>query len=211
VNAYHVWEWGVYENREFFWRPTDPDRVCWEARLSEGAHLELEGTAAGGTWNGVVGSFTDPTGQRRTFGPPGAGTDITDASLEDTSPDNPVNSHGLRRWGPEDGLNLTQVTTDAGAVQLAAIWLADQAVPQRRGSIRVKGTLEHPTRGRRPAWAVRAGDYVRISDHSNDMPRRIIQTVYNHDSRELVMDVGTTPQKLDALMARLETSRVGRY
>jgi hypothetical protein len=211
VNAYHAYEWGVYDNREFFWRPTDPDRVCWEARLSEGAHLDLEGQAADGTYNGVFGSFTDPTGVQNTFGPPGSDADVEDALLEDASEDNPVNKHGLRRWGPEGGLALSQITTDEGAVQLAGIWLAEQAVPQRRGSIRVTGCIEHPTRGKRPVWAVKAGDYVRISDHPNDQPRRIISTSYTHDSRQLVMDVGTIPHKLDALMARLEAYRTGRY
>jgi hypothetical protein len=60
-------------------------------------------------------------------------------------------------------------------------------------------------------WAVKAGDYVRISDHPNDQPRRIISTSYTHDSRTITLDVGTIPHKLDALMARLEAFRTGRY
>ena len=199
----------MYDNREFFWRPTDPARTCWEARLSEGAHLNLEGQQGADTVNGVFVSYTDPTGARRTIGPPGAAADATSLSLADTSEDNPVNSHGIsRKWARMD---ISQVTTEAGASQLGAIWLAEQAVPQRRGTVTVKGTIQHPTRGMRPTWAVRAGDYVRISDHPTDVPRRIIATDYRHDSREVQMDVGTESQKLTALLERLKVASVGRY
>jgi hypothetical protein len=209
VNAYHQYEWGVYEDREFFWRPTDPDRVCWEARLSEGAHLELEGQQSDGTYNGVFVTYTDAIGTRKTVGPTGATADATSSQLIDTSDDNPVNSHGYsRKWARMD---ISQVTTHAGAVQLGAIWLAEQAVPQRRGTVTVKGTIAHPTRGQRPTWAVRAGDYVRIADHPADVPRRIVSTDYRHDSREIRMDVGTSPNKLTAILERLNVASIGRY
>jgi hypothetical protein len=208
VNAYHQWEWGVYDGREFFWRPTDPDRTCWEARLSEGAHINLEGQQAADTVNGVFVSYTDPLGVRKTAGPPGSNADDTSATLADTSDDNPLNKQGRTKWARMD---ISQVTTSTGAVQLGAIWLAEQAVPQRRGTITVKGSIEHPTRGLRPTWAVRAGDYVRIPDHATDVPRRIIQTDYRHDTREVQMDVGTSPHKLDALLARLNVASISRY
>jgi hypothetical protein len=108
-------------------------------------------------------------------------------------------------------MDISQVTTHAGAVQLGAIWLAEQAVPQRRGTVTVKGTIAHPTRGQRPTWAVRAGDYVRIADHPADVPRRIVSTDYRHDSREIRMDVGTSPNKLTAILERLNVASIGRY
>jgi hypothetical protein len=208
VNAYHQWEWGVYDGREFFWRPTDPDRTCWEARLSEGAHIALEGQQGADTVAGVFVSYTDPLGVRKTVGPPGSNADDISSSLADSSVDNPLNEWGRAKWARMD---ISQVTTTLGAVQLGAIWLAEQAVPQRRGTITVKGCIEHPPRGLRPTWAVRAGDYVRIPDHPTDVPRRIIQTDYRHDTREVQMDVGTSPHKLDALLARLNVASISRY
>jgi hypothetical protein len=208
ANAFHVYEWGVYDDKEFFWRPTDPDRCCWEARLSEGAHLDLEGPQAADTYNGVYVSYTDPAGTRMTVGPPGATADATSSALADTSEDNPLNKWGRTKWAR---LDISQVTTQIGATQLGSIWLGEQAVPQRRGTITVKGTIQHPTRGLRPTWAVKAGDYVRISDHPADQPRRIVSVSYSHDSREVRMEVGSSPYKLDSLLQRLNVASVGRY
>jgi hypothetical protein len=208
VNAYHQYEWAVWEDRTFYWGPTDPDRVCWEARLSEGAHLSLEGQQSADTVNGVFVTYTDPTGQRKTVGPPGATADATDTTLADTSDANPLNQRGRIKWARMD---ISQVTTAEGAVQLGAIWLAEQAIPQRRGTVTVRGCIEHPTRGKRPTWAVRAGDYVRIADHPTDVPRRIISTDYRHDEREVQMDVGTSSQKLTAILERLNVASIGRY
>jgi hypothetical protein len=208
VNAYHQWEWFVWEDRTFHWGPTNPDRTCWEARLSEGAHLAFEGQQSADTYNGVFVTYTDPAGARKTVGPPGASADATDTTLADTSDANPLNQRGRVKWARMD---ISQVTTAEGAVQLGAIWLAEQAIPQRRGTVTVRGTIEHPTRGKRPTWAVRAGDYVRIADHPTDVPRRIISTDYRHDSREVQMDVGTSSQKLTAILERLNVASIGRY
>jgi hypothetical protein len=210
VNAYHQYEWGVYEGKTFFWRATDPDRLCWEARLADGAHLDLEGPQSADTYNGVYVTYTDALGVRKTVGPTGATADDTSAALLDSTETNPINAHGIdRKWAR---LDISQVTTLEGATQLGSIWLAEQAIPQRRGSVRITGTCQHPTRGERPVWAIRAGDYIRISDHPADVPRRIIQTQYDHSSRTVTCEVGSgSPQKIDAILQRLNVYSVGRY
>jgi hypothetical protein len=136
VNAYHGFDWGVYDNQEFFYRASDPDRLTWQARLSEGARLDLEGDTAEQIFNGVYVTYQDPSGQKKTVGPPGASADATDASLQDTTAANPVNAWGLTRWGM---LEISQVTTQAGAIQLGSIWLAEHAAPQRRGTLTLTG------------------------------------------------------------------------
>jgi hypothetical protein len=207
VNAYHGFDWGVYDNREFFYRASDPDRLTWQARLSTGARLDLEGETAEQIFNGVFVVYQDPSGQRKTVGPPGATADATDAQLQDTSATNPVNAHGIsRRWGI---LEISQVTTLAGATQLGAIWLAQHGAPQRRGTLTLTGTVTHPTEGDVPVWRVRAGDYVSISDHPADVPRRIIETRYSHGGRSITLNLDNTPYVLDALLQRFGAGLVG--
>ena len=208
ANSYHLWDWGVRENREFFFQEPDPDRLTWEARLSEGARLDLEGVQVSDAVNGVLIEYTDPAGVIYTVGPPDSGAEFTDPRLVDTSPTNPVNAAGIpRKWAI---LNISQTTTKEGAVRLGEIYLAEKSLPQRRGTLTLTGIATHPTAGKRPAWAVRAGHWVRISDHPADEPRKIIETTYDATTQTVTCALDNTSHKLDAIFERLGVALVGR-
>lgn len=207
INAYHLWEWFVWENKAFHYRAPSPTRLCWEARLDQGARISAEGDQADDVYNGVIVSYTSPNGSKRTAGPPGSGCDVTSASLADTSASNPVNAHGIpRRWAT---LDLAPVTTDAGATQLGYVWLLEHAAPQRRGTLTLTGTCRHPTAGDVPGWNVRAGDYIRIADHPADVPRRIIETRWDHEAAALTLSLDNTVYKLEAMLERLGVTLTG--
>lgn len=210
INKFHFNEWGVYENRdgqpELFWRTPDADRLCWEARLSEGAHLELEGDDADEIYTGVLVIYRTPDGTTHTVGPPGSRAEATDATLQDTSETNPATMQGLPRIAQ---LQISDVTTQAGAAAVGAAFLSEKSQPQRRGSLTVTGHARHPTKGLRPAWAIRAGDYIRVADHSADIPRRIIETRYDHATRQNSLTLDNTVFTIDSLLERLGVSLVG--
>lgn len=208
INGYFLWEWGVFDDKEFFWRAPDPDRLVWRAREDLGAHISEEGPTAEATFNGVLVNYTDPSGQKRIAGPTAAyweggvaRCDVTNVELVDTTSTNPVNEAGIpRKWGV---LDIGPVTTDAGAVQLGKVWLAEHSLPQRRGSITVAGAVEHPTEGLVPPWRVKAGDGIVVSDRAGDESRRIIETRYSRGSDTLTATVGNTDYKMDAIMERV--------
>lgn len=201
INKYFEWEWGC-RGREFFWRPADPDRLCWEARLDQGIYLGLEGDDADGCVNGFLVTYTLPDRTTKTAGPIGSGCDVEDAVLGDSDPLNIVNAQGIAaKYGSD---TISTVTDDKGAVQFGFAKMAELALPARKGQITLTSNIDHPTKGSRPVSEVRAGDWVRISDHPADVPRRIIKASHSPDQRQCVIDVGADIPKVDAMIAEID-------
>lgn len=207
VNAYYLWEWGVYDDRVFFFRPPDPSRLTWEVALSDGVDLDLEGDSGEASYNGVIVTYTNANGEQRTAGPESSGCDRTDSDLQDLGNTNPVNIAEIpKRWGK---LDISFPTTGDGAVRLGAAWLAEQSAPQRRGQMIVTGTARHPSGTRRPPWAIRAGDYVRVIDHSADVTRRVIETSFDVGQRTATLTLENPAHTIEAVLERVGLGLAG--
>ena len=199
VNAYHLWNLAVWENKTLHYTPTDLTDYDWEIRLSDpGVRVDLQGDSTEQLANGIVVQFDNvATGARETLTP--------DAypDLKDSSVDNPANVHGLTLW---TDYQLSVPATKDAALQIGRAALAEYNQPKAAGSI----TASHHIRDRaghwQPVWKVRAGDRVSITDHANDRPRRIHETSYQHDERQVTIAVDSTMQRLDAVIDRISTA-----
>jgi hypothetical protein len=207
VNKFDLYDWGVWENREFFYRQPDPDRMCWEARLGDGAHMTADGLTGEHVSNGVAVSYTDATGQPKTVGPPGGNFDDTSADLQDSSVENPANAAGLpAKW---DMLPISFPISLGDAIKIGSVYLAERSLATRRGSVTLTGTVRHPTEGPVPVWRVRAGDWVRVTDLNGEnatVQRKVIATSYTHSSRQITLELDNTPAKLSAILERVGIS-----
>jgi hypothetical protein len=199
LNKYVIWDWLVYENKTFYYRPTDPDRLTWEARLDQGVHLSLEGDDVERAINGVQVEYATFDGTQKVAGPVGSGFDYESALLGDTDSEGTVNAHGYsRRWIPYPV--QFSLADDSYAAVIGAAYLAQTQLPSRSGDITLRGPVGHPTKGDRPPREIRAGDWIKLSDHPADVPRRIIQVSHNDDDRSTTVSVGNDLNKVDAML-----------
>lgn len=213
VNAFHLFDWGVYTglNRtpSFFFRFPDPDRLCWETRLDSGCTVNDDGPQSVDLIDGVIVTYQDAAGTEHQVGPTGSGTENESGELIVTDESNPVVAHGL---GPKYAvLASTQPLDLATATEIGRIYLLERSVEQRRGQITVTGTARHPTMGDRPAWAIKAGDWIKVTDAGKTLgvPRKIIETSYRHQSREITLTLDTPAWTLDSLLERIGVAQVG--
>lgn len=207
VTDFTLAEWGVYDHKRFFWRQPDEDRLCWRARLDEGARPRFDGPSGIDRPNGVMVTYTDFAGTSHNVGPTGSGAETESTDLTDTDPLISANQWGIQRWPT---LQLGEPTTETVAIQIGRVWLEERArQAERRGELAITGLVEHPTKGMRPVWEVKAGDYIQLTDAGNDVKRRIIEKRYSHDTRTAVLTLDNSAYRTDAILERLAASVVG--
>jgi hypothetical protein len=201
ANAYHNWDWFVWEDRKLFYQPAGTGTE-WHARQADGAQLQLEGDNASELYDRVFVSYDDvATGRHKIAGWPGSGFDVEAASLIDTNLDNPVvaNLKSPRAMR----IDLSFPTTDDGAVELGTAALDEARLAARSGTITLTGTVKDAGGVAQPVSAVRAGDTVRMMDLPNDAPRRIVETTYSHSNRQISLTINSSSSRLQALIERL--------
>ncbi|MDP9117158.1 MAG: hypothetical protein M3O28_07855 [Actinomycetota bacterium] len=199
VNKYHRFGLEVYEKRSLRFSPLDFTDWDWEVRASDlGTSFQLQGDDVQHLVNGVVVHYRDLLTGRDTRLHP-----ATYTALKDPNPNNPATVAGVNRY---TSLTLSAPTTQAGALQIGAAFLAEFVQVMAPGTITVTGHIRDRAGHFQQVWKVRAGDRVAITDSPNDRPRLIVETDYSHDAKTLNMSVDASFKKLDAVLDRINVA-----
>lgn len=199
ANSYHLYDWGVWDDKTFHYYQRGNRGRKWRARVAD-VGLQEAGPQVDRSWNGVIVSYNDVDGNTYTVGPVGSGATVTSTSLVSTDPQNAANAAGLRRW---TGLDVGITTTAAGAIEIGRRFLIESAQLDRSGSAAIVGTCLDENGVCRPAWQVRAGDQISFIDAADTSYRRIVRKTYDHDTYTSTIDLDAPPAGLEALLERL--------
>ena len=201
ATRFELSDWAIWEGPAFYLNPRGERGRHWRARVGP-AQLQQTGPQVARLWNGVTVSYTDVAGQQRTVGPPGSGAEATDPSLVDEDPENPLNETGIRKWAP---LKMG-TSTRAGAIQVGAIFLREQAQLETSGQATIVGYVEDESGVLYPAWAIRGGDTIAFVDAWDPSARRVVHAGYDEPSRSAQVQLDQPPDSLTAILERLSVS-----
>lgn len=204
VNKYHLWNLGVWENRRLVYETYDLSDYDWQIRAGEdGATFEAQGQTTDNVFNGVVVSYQDALTGKKNYLTPDVYPDLQSTDLL-----NPWSMHAINRWMK---LDLSSPTTQAQALDVGTVALAEANRPKGPGTITVQGGYIKDRQGiEQPGWKPRAGERVAVTNHPNDAPRLIHGTTWDGDSHTLTLAVDAPPAMLDAYLDRQGTALTAR-
>ena len=201
VNAAHLWELAVFEDRKLLYTaPASLDDFDWQVRTDDpGVRITYGGTALADLGNGVEVSFDDlDSGARKLITP----NDYSD--LADPDPNNPITRAGIQKWLTYD---VPFPTLEADAVQYGRMYLQEAIRAKSPATITTGFWVRDRAGAWQPASKVRCGERIAITDHPNDAPRRIIDTGYAHDGRGLTISADRASTRMSAITDRISLAR----
>lgn len=196
-------DWGVYENKEFFWLPPGSYGRTWRVRRDQTATKSSDGPDVDLRTAGVKVTFQDVSGKTLSVGPPGSNSDFETSRLVDSDPSNPAH----RIPGMWLTVDIGMAPVDADGTPSAAINYGVAVLNTRnrlawRGSLEVSGFVKDEHGNRFPAGMVRAGDRLVVEDDGpEELP--VTSTSYSDDTGVVRVDVGARPDTLEAHLAQL--------
>lgn len=199
LNAVHLWDLAVWENKTLHYGPVDLTDWDWEIRTDDpGLTLQHQGDTVDSLANGIAVEFDNvQTGKKETLEP----ADYPE--LRDDGIYHPANKHGL---DVVTDVSLSIPCTKDVALQIGRTMLAELNQPKAPGSFTHKGGWVRDRQGNlQPGWRVRATDTVAITDHPNDSPRLVTETSWDQDSKTLTGSFDSTVKRIDAFVDRVAT------
>ena len=197
-NANVANDWGVYENREFYWRSPGTYGRVWHVRRDQVATSSSDGPDADRRCAGVKVNYTDAAGTSLSVGPPGSNSDYETTDLLDSDTDNPA--YRIPGAFKSESVGITSQT---GAINIGTMILNERNRLDWRGSVTITGEAEDENGNLFPAALIRAGDRIVESDGGDTTERTIVSTSYDHSSLTTTASIGATPDSLEALLGQL--------
>ena len=191
-------DWGVYDDKVFFWRSPGSYGKTWRVRRDQIATATSEGPDADLRVAGVKVNYQDAAGTTKSVGPIGSNSDYETDELVDIDPDNPA-----KRIPGAYAVESVGITSQEGAVNIGKLILNERNRLVWRGSVELQGEVTDQNGNPYPVALVRAGDQIVIEDDADVTPKPIQSTAYNHSSLSLSASVGARPDSLEALLGRL--------
>lgn len=209
INAYHAWPWGVWEDREFHYHPYGGGRSrTWYVRAGDaGVELTQDGDDAAQLWSDMVVQYTTATGETRTVGAPGTVADEFDSLLQITDTSHPAVAAGNRRVYL---FNMGAPCIKETAVAVGALMLEQLNNARRAGTAQVQGYVMDESGREFPCYMVRGGDQLVVVDGGDTVPRRIVETTYQHSARAVSLVLDNTLQTVEAIISHLGARATGR-
>ena len=192
-------DWGVYEDKTFFWATPGTYGKTWRVRRDQVATAMSEGPDAEARIAGIKVIYTDASGREKSVGPVGSNAETETAQLESIDPDNPAS----RIPGAYEVVNVGLVPLEADAINIGKLILTEHNQLKWRGSVDLQGEVTDQNGNRYPVALVRAGDQIVIEDDADTRPRPVNSTSYNHSDMSLQANVGARPDTLESLLGRL--------
>ena len=206
-NKYHMWDWAVWEGKQFYYdRPGEAAvHKTWRARVGP-SQLEETGRDVRRICNGTYVKYTDVQGKTRIVGPPSTRADYQTAALLDLDPANEANQAGRKLY---DLVEMRGVSEQAPAIAVGQAYMALRKSADRSGSATVAGYVQTDAGHWFPHTSIRGGDRIQFVDSSDPSPRQISDVSHNRSRRESQITLDAPPQTLDAILDRLSLSLQG--
>jgi hypothetical protein len=192
-------DWGVYEDKTFFWKTPGTYGRTWHVRRDQVATPTSDGPQADQRVAGVKVVYSGADGREKSVGPVGSNSDTETNQLVSIDPDNPAS----RIPGAYEVVNVGLVPLEENAINIGKLILNERNALRWRGSVELQGEATDQNGNRYPVALVRAGDSIVIEDDADTTPRTINSTSYTHSDMRLTANVGARPDTLESLLGRL--------
>lgn len=190
-------DWGVYDNREFFWRTPGTYGKTWRVSSDNLSNVRSDGPDSVLRTAGVKVNYQDEAGTTRSVGPPSSFSDYESSDLLSIDPDNPAFSV------PGYHTETVGLTSQNGAINIGRVLLNERNRLNWRGDLELQGEVIDSEGKIYPVHRIRAGDQIVVEDDDDIKPRPVNSTSYSHDNLSLTASLGAVPDTLDSLLARL--------
>ena len=180
MNSYHLWRFGVWENRRLEFAPYDLSVADWQVASGvDGVRVDYQGDTTENVFNGVAVTFTAFDGERYRLTPDDS-EDLRDRS----------EWIAANLWSDEAWLNIDVSWPVAAedAIEIGRLALANANLARRPSTITVPATIRDIHGNVWPSSYVRSDQTIVVTNQHTPIPRLITRTSWADHSLTITTD-----------------------